>query len=417
MSSNNSKASHYPNSFTGAIEVHGLGKRYTVSSKGSSTHLGDGTAKTRAEEFWALRDITFEVKPGETLAVMGANGAGKSTLLKILAQITDPSEGYARIRGRVGSLLEVGAGFHQDLTGRDNVLLVGTILGMRRRETLAAFDRIVEFSGIGSFIDTPVKRYSSGMYLRLAFSVAAHLDSEILLIDEALAVGDQAFREKCVTKLRELATTGRTVLFVSHDPGSVVRLCDRAIVIDRGRLVNTGSAEEALRIYSGIHANPTQAFRADTVERDRVQILTVDRISEALQIPGTELFEIGHPATMQIDVNIPSDVDTHNMNLLVELKGSDLWTITGAFFRLRGLAAGTHRMRCIFPSLRVAPGRFTFSVALRDSDRTIEAITQLCPFEVDGAGRSAPTWTWRYVEDADWEHELVEACHPNLIEG
>ena len=397
-----------------AIDVHGLGKRYRVSSKGPRTHLGgsgESSGPNRSRDFWALRNITFDVHPGETLGVMGPNGAGKSTLLKILAEVSDPSEGYASVRGRVGSLLEVGAGFHQDLTGRDNIMLVGTILGMRRRETLAAFNDIVEFSGIEPFIDTPVKRYSSGMYLRLAFSVAAHLDAEILLIDEALAVGDQAFREKCITKLRDLATTGRTVLFVSHDPGSVARLCNRAIVIDQGRLVNVGSAEDALRIYSGIHANPTDAYQADGVSVERTQIVSVRRECgphELRSLIVRPTVPIGEPITLQIDVNVPVGTDRSQLNVLVEVKGGDLWSTTGAMFKLQDEGPGHHRLHCHFPALRVAPGRFTFSVTLRNDDRTIEAITQLCPFEVDGIGRSEPTWTWRYVEDAQWHHEVVE---------
>ena len=392
-----------------AIEAVGLGKRYRTGRNGPVTHLGNTTIEQASADkagFWALRDISFDVRAGETLGVMGSNGAGKSTLLKILAQITDPSEGVARVRGRVGSLLEVGAGFHQDLTGRDNIALVGTILGMRRTETLAAFDDIVEFSGVGAFIDTPVKRYSSGMYLRLAFSVAAHLDAEILLIDEALAVGDQAFREKCVTKLRELASTGRTVLFVSHDAGSISRLCDRAILIERGRMVSIGSAEETLRLYSSEQAHPHDSYSAATVSDTRPQIVSVRRGSDTPST-GEMPVPIGQPTSLEIEVHLPRNVDASALTVLVEIKGGDLWTLTGAMFGLRGCGPGRHRLRCRFPSLRAAPGQFTVSVTLSELDRVVETIAQLCPFAVDGIGRSEPTWTWRYVEDAEWEHETV----------
>ena len=194
---------------------------------------------------WALRDVSFEVRHGEVLGIIGKNGAGKSTLLKILCGITDPTSGYAEIRGRISSLLEVGTGFHPELTGRENVYLNGTILGMRKKEVDRKFDQIVDFSGIEKFINTPVKRYSSGMRVRLAFSVAAHLEPEVLLIDEVLAVGDADFQKKCLNKMEEVGQEGRTVLFVSHNMPAVCRLCNRTILLDRGRLVDDGPSDQA----------------------------------------------------------------------------------------------------------------------------------------------------------------------------
>ena len=199
--------------------------------------------------FWALQDITFEVKEGEVLGIIGHNGAGKSTLLKILSRITEPSTGEIFIRGRVSSLLEVGTGFHQELTGRDNVYMNGTILGMTKREIDDKFDEIVDFSGIEKHIDTPVKFYSSGMKVRLAFAVAAHLDPEILIIDEVLAVGDLAFQQKCLGKMDTISTSGRTILFVSHNMGPVEGLCTRAMMLDQGRVVFNGNVDEAIRRY------------------------------------------------------------------------------------------------------------------------------------------------------------------------
>ena len=198
---------------------------------------------------WALKDVSFEVNRGEVLGIIGKNGAGKSTLLKILCRITDPTKGNAEIRGRISSLLEVGTGFHPELTGRDNVYLNGTILGMKKVEVDQKFDEIVEFSGIEKFVDTPVKRYSSGMTVRLAFSVAAHLEPEILLIDEVLAVGDADFQKKCLNKMEDVGQQGRTVIFVSHNMSAITRLCKRAILLDKGALVKDGPSQNVVRHY------------------------------------------------------------------------------------------------------------------------------------------------------------------------
>jgi lipopolysaccharide transport system ATP-binding protein len=198
---------------------------------------------------WALRNVTFEVKPGEVLGVIGRNGAGKSTLLKILSRITAPTWGRAEIRGRISSLLEVGTGFHSELTGRENVYLNGTVLGMRKKEIDRRFDEIVDFSGVEQFIDTPIKRYSSGMTVRLAFSVAAHLDPEILIIDEVLAVGDSEFQKKCLGKMHDISSRGRTVLFVSHNMGAVSELCDRCILISKGAITADGKSKDIVNKY------------------------------------------------------------------------------------------------------------------------------------------------------------------------
>ena len=208
-----------------------------------------GAATHASEVLWALRDVDFEVKQGEAVGIIGRNGAGKSTLLKVLSHITEPTEGRVEITGRVGSLLEVGTGFHGELTGRENIFLNGAILGMTRQEIKRRFDEIVEFSEIGRFLDTPVKRYSSGMYVRLAFAVAAHLDPEILIVDEVLAVGDAAFQRKCLGKMEDVAGHGRTVLFVSHNMQAVRSLCTNAIELQAGRVVNAGEAAQIVADY------------------------------------------------------------------------------------------------------------------------------------------------------------------------
>jgi lipopolysaccharide transport system ATP-binding protein len=248
------------------IRVQGLGKRYRVGGPAQRPgHLrealmdmvaspfrrlaGRGGPRGAQGEFWALRDVSFDVEQGEVLGIIGRNGAGKSTALKIISRITPPTAGRVELHGRVGSLLEVGTGFHGDLTGRENVYLNGTILGMRRAEIDRKFDEIMAFAGVEAFIDTPVKRYSSGMYMRLAFAVAAHLDTEILLVDEVLAVGDMEFQKKCLGKMDEVARSGRTVLFVSHNMAAIRRLCGRGILLERGTVAAIGPMEAVADLY------------------------------------------------------------------------------------------------------------------------------------------------------------------------
>jgi lipopolysaccharide transport system ATP-binding protein len=215
----------------------------------SNGHSNDSDATESSDYIWALKDVSFEVKRGEVLGIIGRNGAGKSTILRILSRVTDPTHGQCELYGRVGSLLEVGTGFHPELTGRENTYQNAAILGMRSAEVNRRFDEIVEFAEIGKFIDTPVKRYSSGMYTRLAFAVAAHLQPEILIVDEVLAVGDAGFQRKCIQKMGQVAGGGRTVLFVSHNMGSITELCDRVILLKDGRVATTGTPDEIVKLY------------------------------------------------------------------------------------------------------------------------------------------------------------------------
>ncbi|MBM3942641.1 MAG: ABC transporter ATP-binding protein [SAR202 cluster bacterium] len=234
-------------------------------------------SKEARRHIWALKDVSFTVNQGEVLGVIGHNGSGKSTLLKVLSRITEPTQGWAEVRGRVVSLLEVGTGFHPELTGRENIFLNGAILGMQRREIAHKFDDIVAFSGLEKFIDTPVKHYSSGMYVRLGFSVAAHLDAEVLLVDEVLAVGDAAFQQKCLDRMHQVTNSGRTVLFVSHNMAAIRNLCSRAIVLESGRLVCDAAPEEAIAQYltSVREVGQPDASTAEPVETGsgRVRIL------------------------------------------------------------------------------------------------------------------------------------------------
>lgn len=272
-----------------AIRVDNLSKRYHIGQtqerhdtlrdalvaglRGLSLVVGggrradNGPQRTDETEFWALRDVSFEVKQGEVVGIIGRNGAGKSTLLKILSRITEPTSGRVELHGRVASLLEVGTGFHPELTGRENIYLNGAILGMKRAEIDRQFAEIVAFAEIEKFLDTPVKRYSSGMYVRLAFAVAAHLEPEILLVDEVLAVGDAAFQKKCLGKMGEVAQEGRTVLFVSHNMGSIDALCRTAIFLDQGRVASGGQAREIISVYLSSLDEASQCSLRDRTDR------------------------------------------------------------------------------------------------------------------------------------------------------
>ena len=242
-----------------------VSKRYRIRQPLDAGRTGQaaGAAAGRTQDFWALRDVSFEVGRGETLGLIGHNGAGKTTILKLLSQITAPTEGEIRLAGRIAALIEVGSGFHPELTGRENVFLSGSILGMKRREIQAKFDRIAQFSGVGDFIDTPVKWYSSGMYVRLGFAVAAHLEPDILLVDEVLAVGDAAFQAQCIERLNELRRAGTTMLFISHDLLSIEKLCDRVALMERGRLVASGTPHQIVTTYQHMTANSHTAAMAD----------------------------------------------------------------------------------------------------------------------------------------------------------
>jgi homopolymeric O-antigen transport system ATP-binding protein len=296
-----------------AVDIHGLSKRYTVGQLdtgfGSVRRL---VRRTPRRSKWALRDVSFAVGEGEAIAIIGRNGAGKSTLLKILSRITEPTNGYADIRGRVGSLLEVGTGFHGELTGRENVFLNGTILGMRRAEVARKFDQIVEFSGVESYIDTPVKRYSSGMSVRLAFAVAAFLEPEVLIVDEVLAVGDAEFQKRCLGRMGEVAREGRTVLFVSHNMQAVRRLCQRAVLLDQGRVVMDAGIEQVVHRYlAGVEATDAGRRRwADPAARpgdDTCRLVEV-RATDEVGVPAGS-FGTSRPIQVTVEFDLVA-VDT-----------------------------------------------------------------------------------------------------------
>ena len=311
-----------------AIRVEGLSKRYRIGARQERyytlrdtlteslarpfQHLwsffspnGAGSPTPEDSSVWALKDVSFDVTRGEVVGIIGRNGAGKSTLLKILSRITEPTEGRAKIHGRVGSLLEVGTGFHPELTGRENIYLNGAILGMKKAEIDRKFDEIVAFAEVEQFIDTPVKHYSSGMYLRLAFAVAAHLEPEILIVDEVLAVGDAAFQKKCLEKMGDVAKKGRTVLFVSHNLGAVIRLCDRCIWLNEGRVVRDGVPSEIINAYLK-EGTSNQAERrwsfSEAPGDDSLRLIAV-RICQPAGIPNAAI-DITKPFDIEIETEV-----------------------------------------------------------------------------------------------------------------
>jgi homopolymeric O-antigen transport system ATP-binding protein len=298
-----------------AIRAEGISKRYRIGATqgiGRYRSLREDISefasprkrqRERAQrDFWALNDISFEIHAGETVGIIGRNGAGKSTMLKILARITPPTAGRGETHGRVGSLLEVGTGFHPELTGRENIMLAGAIMGMSRAEVQKRFDNIVEFADLAKFLETPVKRYSTGMYMRLAFSVAAHLEPEILLVDEVLAVGDASFQKKCLGRMEELSGTGRTVLFVSHSMPSVLRLCPRVMLLDGGHVAADGNGSQVAEEYMGRGGGAAERewFDADTAPGDeRIRLMAVRVVNERSE-PVPEL-DIREPVIVEVE--------------------------------------------------------------------------------------------------------------------
>lgn len=360
------------------IEVAGLSKQYTLKSASEDLRTSlEKAAKAplrwlrgkRDQEgmFHALRDVTFRVERGTVLGIVGPNGSGKSTLLKLLARITAPTSGEIRLRGRVASLLEVGTGFHPELSGRENIHLNGAILGMKQAEIRAHFDEIVDFAGVEGFLDTPIKHYSSGMYVRLAFAVAAHLRPEILLVDEVLAVGDAAFQKKCLGKMHDIAEGGRTVLFVSHDMASVARLCSRGLLFQKGQLVEQGPMPQVIRHYLGGHLgeSPYQVIfeRAGQPPGDaRVRLLLARLTREgalATQIDPEQTFEV------QIEYELTSERSVAPQLSLYDAEGACLFTGTCP---PNPQPPGRYRATAVFPKNLLTSGLFSLDLRILSAD-------------------------------------------------
>lgn len=417
-----------------AIKVENLSKRYelgggppggrTLAETLSATLGGVGRlfrrgpaatpTATGSREFWALRDVSFSVNPGEMIGVIGRNGAGKSTLLKVLSRIVQPTSGRAEVRGRMGSLLEVGTGFHPELSGRENVYLNGSILGMTRREITKKFDAIVAFAGVEQFLDTPVKRYSSGMYVRLAFAVAAHLEPEILIVDEVLAVGDQAFQQKCTQQMRSVGRGGRTVLFVSHNMPAVQNLCTRCVWLKGGRVMADGPAAEVIEAYNrdvadvgGAEVDLT-SHRGRTpdsvVAMQRVRVMNdADGRSPAVPMRGTARIEVAFAHTEAIsDVTLGVVVkDAYHLPIF----GPNT-KVTVCPTQPTPLKAGT--ITCRLPDLPLMPGTYPidlyFGSRTHDFDVVYNAVElTVLPADVFGTGKLPPPNAGNICWPATWE--------------
>jgi len=351
---------------------------------------------TDEDAFWALRDVSFDVPHGEALGLIGGNGAGKSTLLKLLTRITAPTTGRATIQGRVGSLLEVGTGFHPDLTGRENVFLNGAILGMHREEVVRKFDEIVAFAEVERFIDTPVKRYSSGMYLRLAFAVAAHLEPEVLLVDEVLAVGDAAFQAKCLGKMSDVTAEGRTVVFVSHNLDAIQRLCPRAVLLDGGRVVDAGRSDEVVRGYLTRQLRRPSPVEWLDVSSLRRRGTGGARFAAVRFTTGQPMLE-GHPYPMgplEVEMQIDAAHARSVASLAVvirDVSGPKLVNAdTAASEQVLHLESGRNVVTLRIESLYLNPGEYTVDLWIGDGGPTgadhIESAFQLLVYDPRPAG-------------------------------
>jgi lipopolysaccharide transport system ATP-binding protein len=415
---------------TPIINVEGLGKAYRIglvnpkhtNFRETITELAkqpfrrlrryDDDFTTDTEDtYWALKDVSFQVNQGEVLGVIGRNGAGKSTLLKLLSRITEPTEGQARIKGRVSSLLEVGTGFHPELTGRENIFLNGAILGMKRAEIKAKFDEIVAFSEVEKFLETPVKRYSSGMYVRLAFAVAAHLEPEVLIVDEVLAVGDAAFQKKCLGKMGDVVKNGRTVLFVSHNMDAVASLCSQVLLVEKGRAREKVSPDEGVKAYLSL----TNSDAAIPVrDKPRTQSRTRPPIFTGLKITGdsghANVVESGQGVTFEIDVEDCEDLKNINVGVALHNERAQrvifFHTLYHAGMQLTG--AKHRKLICHVPSLPLVPDSYYVELVMSDGYQWIEKVERVDRLSVVfanalGTGRIPVRGQGYFVVPCEWE--------------
>ena len=389
-----------------AIRAESLSKRYRLGAGRAGDNLTEavraaaGRAWRRlarrpavaggAGEFWALKDVSLDIAQGHIVGIVGRNGAGKSTLLKVLTRIVEPTGGRAEVRGRVGSLLEVGTGFHPELSGRENVYLNGSVLGMTRREIARKFDEIVAFSEVERFLDTPVKRYSSGMYVRLAFAVAAHLEPEILIVDEVLAVGDAAFQRRCLGKMGEVARGGRTVLLVSHNMAAVRGLCNRAVLLDGGKVVKAGAPGEVLDAYLGSGAGPGDSAVYDLSAHPRKP--GKEPIVRAVRLYGRgpdprRVILCGDPLAVEFDLAFPRPASTPQVGIGVDdIYGQRVFSV-GSFLAADDLPplAGACTVRCRVPAVDLVPGRYTLSLSVGYSlAEHADQVEGVVSFDVEG---------------------------------
>ena len=404
-----------------AIQVEAIGKRYRIGQRrryltlrdrlGGFVHaparlLKRAPSLGRQREIWALRDVTFQVQPGEVVGVIGRNGAGKTTLLKILSRVTQPSVGWAEIRGTLGSLLEVGTGFHPELTGRENIFLNGAILGMRRREIARKFEEIVGFADVAEFLDTPLKHYSTGMQTRLAFAVAAHFEPEILLVDEVLAVGDLAFQKKCLGKMDEAARGGRTIVLVSHQMNQIRRLCTRAIWMDAGRLRMDGATAEVVSGYESAMSRGDLNDRPESRESEAKTRFLGWRLECPAETPSRHLLDSLGEVAIHFELRLTEPLRHGHHG--VALFSADRELIWGKAVNGLNLEPGLHRISYTFACLPLRPGPYFWRVSLWQDHELIDLWDCLPEMVVATPNLQHPRDEWSGVLNIPCEVTLRE---------
>ena len=380
----------------------------------------DRSTKGESNYVWALKDINFNVQQGEIMGIIGRNGAGKSTLLKILSRTTTPTTGSIKIKGRVASLLEVGTGFHPELSGRDNIFLNGAIMGMTRHEIKSKFDEIVDFAGVERYIDTPVKRYSSGMYVRLAFGVAAHLEPDILIVDEVLAVGDAEFQKKALGKMKDVSNKdGRTVIFVSHNMGSIKQLCTQGIVLTNGNISYTGPIQEAVKSYTSFYST-----KPNNLEQGFINLIEhPNKISKEEGIQSVQLLSNGNPVsqivpgedfTLLIDYAIKRQVNYPELGIVIKDSNDD--ALIGLNNNLTGqkvslVTKGTGQLKIVIPSVNIyMPGEYTVNLYFALADNDYECLYEAFKFKIietdvyDSGQLMLSEWNRIYYPDIKFEN-------------
>ena len=413
-----------------ALKIENIKKKYVIKhvtkkpddkkerAKLALYNLTHPKQANQKEDFWALNGVNFEVKQGEKVGIIGKNGAGKSTLLKIISRITEPTDGRIEFYGKISSMLEVGTGFNRELTGRENIYLNGAILGMTRAEIDAKFDDILEFSEVGKFIDTPVKRYSSGMFVRLAFAVASHLDPDILLVDEVLAVGDTRFQKKCIQKMRSIADSGKTILFVSHQMNTIRQLCDRVIVLKEGKVIYDGEVEGGIRLYNSEaymekrnHYEYKDLARLPGYNLDKAEILSLDILHNESCI-----YEADEPIDfkLKLKTKVPDIGDLSFRMLIWQADETPIETaFTKTFANINDV--GEYEVEATIRNHNLAPGLYKLTLILSggNSSANSENLDYIYPafvFEVLNADGTSRTWSrsWGWVHFDDVDLKLIE---------
>ena len=413
-----------------ALKIENIKKKYVIKhvtkkpddkrerAKLALYNLTHPKQANQKEDFWALNGVNFEVKQGEKVGIIGKNGAGKSTLLKVISRITEPTDGKIEFYGKISSMLEVGTGFNRELTGRENIYLNGAILGMTRAEIDAKFDDILEFSEVGKFIDTPVKRYSSGMFVRLAFAVASHLEPDILLVDEVLAVGDTRFQKKCIQKMRSIADSGKTILFVSHQMNTIRQLCDRVIVLKEGKVIYDGEVEGGIRLYNSEaymekrnHYEYKDLARLPGYNLDKAEILSLDILQNESCI-----YEADEPIDfkLKLKTKVPDIGDLSFRMLIWQADETPIETaFTKTFANINDV--GEYEVEATIRNHNLAPGLYKLTLILSggNSSSNSENLDYIYPafvFEVLNADGTSRTWSrsWGWVHFDDVDLKLIE---------